>query len=131
MLQAEKPPHMGYRAFAVFVFLFIGAFYCGLWWYYRQHRCSPALPSRMSNSGRLRSRCGQGVSPTKHGPQYVSHFGSPELSHTALCNDFGQVGCACLQRLPIAGRDAAAPSQAVPGIDLALCQGQAEKAILM
>jgi hypothetical protein len=38
-MQAEKKPHSGYRVFAVFVFLFVLAFYGALWWYYRQHRC--------------------------------------------------------------------------------------------
>jgi hypothetical protein len=39
VVQAEKKPHSGYRAFAVFVFLLVLAFYGALWWYYRQHRC--------------------------------------------------------------------------------------------
>lgn len=37
IVKAEKKFHMGYRVFAVFVFLFVIAFYCSLWWYYRQH----------------------------------------------------------------------------------------------
>jgi hypothetical protein len=37
IVKAEKKPHSGYRVFAVFVFLFVLAFYGALWWYYRQH----------------------------------------------------------------------------------------------
>ncbi len=38
---------MGYRVFAVFVFLAMIAFYCALWWYYHRHRCGPThIPQR-------------------------------------------------------------------------------------